>query len=68
VFLWCVVFRWYIALGSYHLFDIANHSHWQILFFVNFSIMFCHLDVDEGVKVEDSGWQNKPVAQFKYQC
>jgi len=30
--------------------------------------MLCHLDVDEGVKVGDSGWQNKPVAQFIYQC
>ena len=30
--------------------------------------MLCHLDVDEGVKDADSGRQNKPVAQFKYQC
>jgi hypothetical protein len=30
--------------------------------------MLRYLDVDEGVKDDDSGWQNKPVAQFKYQC
>jgi len=40
----------------------------EFCFLINFSIILCHLDVDEGVKDANSGWQNKPVAQFKYQC